>query len=294
MKKIGDVVINKLIMNLKRFLGKQSNPFILIIGFVLVLIIGVIDFTTGTEISISVFYLLPIYLVTWFSCRWFGVLIAFASAIVWLIADLLSGHIYSHPLIPYWNMAVRLFFFLTLYLLVRLNKKLHLEEQLSRTDALTQVANRRLFYHLADMEISRARRNASPFTMAYLDLDNFKLMNDRFGHRIGDTLLCLVASTIQKNLRRSDTVARLGGDEFAILLPETGREAADEVLDRLRKLLLDLMSEKGWPVTLSVGAMTFIHPPDSVDEMIRSADDLMYSVKQSSKNMIQYGVFRKS
>ncbi|MBI1928984.1 GGDEF domain-containing protein [Candidatus Poribacteria bacterium] len=165
---------------------------------------------------------------------------------------------------------------------------------MSRTDALTQVANRRLFYHLADMEISRARRNASPFTMAYLDLDNFKLMNDRFGHRIGDTLLCLVASTIQKNLRRSDTVARLGGDEFAILLPETGREAADEVLDRLRKLLLDLMSEKGWPVTLSVGAMTFIHPPDSVDEMIRSADDLMYSVKQSSKNMIQYGVFRKS
>jgi len=283
----------EILMNVGEFLKKRSKPSILIVGVVLVLFLGVIDVLTGPELSFSVFYLLAVYLVTWHISRWVGVLISLASAITWLIADFLAGHIYSHPLIPFWNMIVRLCFFLIMtYLLSELKTKLEWEQKSARTDPLTKIPNRRYFVDLAEMELARAHRHHYPLAVAYIDLDNLKLVNDRFGHATGDTLLSLVASTIQKNLRRSDVVARMGGDEFAILLPEAGGDFAQECLFGLRNLLADMMQEKKWPVTFSIGAITFIRLPDSVDEMIKRADDFMYSVKRSGKHMIKHEVFR--
>jgi len=141
------------------------------------------------------------------------------------------------------------------------------------------------------MEISRARRYEHPFTIVCLDLDNFKAVNDCSGHSTGDLLLRLVARTTRENIRVTDTVARIGGDEFAILMPETGREVAEVIMQRVKRVNLDYMRKHGWPVTLSIGVVTFTSPPSTVDEVLRVSDRLMYSAKNNGKNSIQYEVF---
>jgi diguanylate cyclase (GGDEF)-like protein len=127
--------------------------------------------------------------------------------------------------------------------------------------------------------------------MVCLDLDNFKTVNDRFGHSTGDILLRFVAQTLQENIRVTDTVARLGGDEFAILLPETGRNVAEVIMQKIQKINLDIMRRHGWPVTLSIGVVSFTSPPSTVDETLRISDQLMYSAKNNGRNSIQYDVF---
>jgi diguanylate cyclase (GGDEF)-like protein len=127
-------------------------------------------------------------------------------------------------------------------------------------------------------------------TLAYIDCDNFKAINDCFGHQTGDNLLCSVANTLQKSIRVTDIVARLGGDEFAILLPETGYEQAEVVIRKIQKILLDVMQKNRWPITFSFGVVTFHSPPNTVDEIIKRSDALMYSAKQSGKNMIKHEV----
>lgn len=279
-------------MKVIEYFSKQSKSFIVVVGFLLVVFIGIVDYLTGPEISLSIFYLLPISLVVWFTGKWRGFVVSVASGVTWLAADLATGHIYSHPVIPYWNMTVRLGFFLIVtFTLHKLKIALVLERALARTDSLTGIANGRTFDELANNEINRARRYRHPFTLAYIDLDNFKTVNDHFGHTTGDTLLQLVAKIIQDNLRAVDIVARLGGDEFAILLPETEHEPGQVVIRRIQKNLLDIMQKNGWPVTFSIGMVTFISPLSTVDEMIKMADDLMYSVKSSGKNELKHEVF---
>jgi diguanylate cyclase (GGDEF)-like protein len=165
------------------------------------------------------------------------------------------------------------------------------EKELSRIDFLTGIGNRRYFIELANMEINRAHRYEHPFTMVCLDLDNFKAVNDCFGHTTGDVLLRLVARTIWENIRVTDTVARLGGDEFAILMPETGRNVAEVIIQRVQKINLDYMRKHGWPVTLSIGVVTFANPPSTVDEVLKISDRLMYTAKNNGKNGIQYEMF---
>jgi diguanylate cyclase (GGDEF)-like protein len=157
-------------------------------------------------------------------------------------------------------------------------------------DPLTGAANARAFRGRARDEIDRSRRYGRPFTLAYVDLDNFKAVNDRFGHSAGDNLLRLVTDNIRKNLRTTDIFARVGGDEFVLLLPETGPESARAVLDKLQDKVTSSLQEAKWPVTLSVGAVIYLSPPDSVDAMIVQADNLMYQVKHSGKNRIRQEV----
>jgi diguanylate cyclase (GGDEF)-like protein len=164
------------------------------------------------------------------------------------------------------------------------------EKELSRMDFLTRVGNGRYFIELANMEINRARRNKHPLTVAYIDIDNFKMINDRSGHSTGDHLLQLVAYTIKNNIRLTDTVVRMGGDEFAILLPEAGPELAETIIRRVQKINLEMMQENGWPVTFSIGVVTFMTPPSSVDEILKRTDNLMYGAKNTGKNAIKYEI----
>ncbi len=258
----------------------------------LVVSLGLIDYLTGPEIAFSIFYLFPILLVTWFVGRSVGIVISIVSAVVWLLADLLAGHIYSHQIIPYWNMSMRFgFFCITVLIMSKLKYSLEQERNLARTDPLTQVPNSRHFMELANIEINRADRYRHPFTLAYLDLDNFKSVNDHFGHSVGDTLLLSVADTIKKSIRVVDIVARLAGDEFAILLPETGFESARLAVQRIQENLLVCMRKNEWPVTFSIGVVTFVKIASTVDEAIRTADTLMYSVKNGGKNGIKHEIF---
>jgi diguanylate cyclase (GGDEF)-like protein len=243
-----------------------------------------INYLIRPEFSFSIFYLLPVALVTWFVGKQAGILIAITGAVAWLVNDLTSRGTYSNPAIPYWNVIVRLVFFL---IVIHIMSALKREREAARTDPLTGAANGRAFFELTNNEINRLRRYQHPFTVAYMDIDNFKTVNDRFGHSMGDHLLNLIAGIIQKSIRATDTVSRLGGDEFAILLPETGHEPAQLVIRKVQKSLSDNMMKNGWPITFSIGVLTWVQPPVSVDEIIKAADVLMYSAKSSGKNMIK-------
>jgi diguanylate cyclase (GGDEF)-like protein len=168
----------------------------------------------------------------------------------------------------------------------RLKSLLAKEHELARIDPLTTVPNRRAFYEALDKELARSLRHRRPFTIAYVDLDNFKKVNDSLGHAVGDQLLVEVAAGLRSNLRVSDYVGRLGGDEFALLLPETDAAAAKLVLCKLRLRLLEVMKAHSWQVTFSIGAASFLDPPNSLDAIIRMADETMYAIKAHGKDNV--------
>ncbi len=261
----------------------------LIISLLLVLLIGLIDLITGQEISFSIFYLFPIMMSVWYGNKNCGLVLAFIAAIEWLAADLIGGHTYSTIIIAYWNMIVRLAFFLIIvFMIAKLKELLQIEQKLSRTDSMTGVSNPRNFDEFAALEILRAERFNHPLSFAYIDLDNFKWVNDNLGHDTGDLLIRSTAQILQKNIRAIDIVARLGGDEFIIMFPEIHHDEARKSIDRIQKTLLNYMRTNGWPVTFSIGLVTYNIPPSSVNTAIKEADNLMYNAKNNGKNKVVY------
>jgi diguanylate cyclase (GGDEF)-like protein len=208
--------------------------------------IGFVDLLTGEEIALSLFYLIPIALVSWFTGSSWGLCFSIACAIVWQLADIASGRQYSTMLISYWNAGIRFgFFIIVVSLLSKLKKSYEHEKMIARTDNLTNAVNRRHFFELLQSEIHRSERNKNPFSVAYLDLDNFKYVNDQFGHDAGDKLLCLMVRVSEMALRKIDVVARLVGDEFAFLLPETSQEGSRIAISKLQASFQSEMQKNG-------------------------------------------------
>lgn len=258
------------------------------VSLLLVLLVGAGDYATGEEISFTLVYLAPIATAVWFVGRGAGVAVSFLCALDWLVADAMTRRIHPPPLVRAWNVAVELAVFLTFAaLLASLRRRLEAGERLARVDALTGLANRRSFIESAGLELERARRTGRPLTVAYLDVDGFKAVNDRLGHQQGDALLAALGATLKGGVRSVDVVARLGGDEFGLLLPETDAAAAVRLLARLREAALAAVRAR-WPVTLSVGAVTFRTLPGGVDQMIARADRLMYEVKNAGKDAVRH------
>jgi len=158
------------------------------------------------------------------------------------------------------------------------------ERALTRTDNLTHVENRRAFYEDAGREFERARRYNHPFTLAYFDVDDFKEVSDRFGHQLGDGILCLVAETARDSIRASDLVARLGTDQFAVLLPEAGVEAASAVIRKLQEALRHGSQVTGLPLTVSGGVVTCLPPAESLEAVIGTADQLLLGAKSTGRD----------
>jgi diguanylate cyclase (GGDEF)-like protein len=277
-------------MKMIETLEKQGKPFWIVAGFVLLCVVGILDYLTGHELSFSLFYLLPIGVFAWFVSNRLGVITAFISAGIWLAADVLDGASYSRPGIYFWNAAIRLAFFLLMVFFLKVGKALERERVFARTDYVTGAVNSRFFHALLQREIDRSVRYRYPFTIAYIDIDNFKTINDRFGHAIGDRVLSAVVNSMQRNLRKTDIVARVGGDEFAVLLPEVGADAAQVVISKLHTGLLEELQENDWQVTFSIGVVTFIYAAPQADEVINIADRAMYSVKNNGKNNVSYTV----
>lgn len=271
-----------------KHLEKIPRPFVPRIGVILVILLGVIDRISGYEISFSIFYLLPVVLVAWLGKRAQALIISVLSAAIWLYADLDAGHRYSHPLIPLWNACMRLgFFMMAAFTVTEIRYLLAREHALARTDSLTGIANSREFYELTESEIKRAARFKRPFTIAYIDIDNFKTVNDTLGHSQGDILLQTVAAAISGNIRAIDIAARLGGDEFAVFFPETDEINGRTAVDKIHRELTKVTRPQNWPVTFSIGAVT-CYKDCNLDELIKEADNLMYSVKDSGKNRIEF------
>lgn len=153
-----------------------------------------------------------------------------------------------------------------------LRRALARERRLARTDDVTGVRSARAFHETAAGEIERARRYQHPFSVACVDL----------GHRVGDELLRSAAAALRDALRATDLIARLGRDEFIVLLPETPSAAARIVLDKVRTGLLDVRTGDGRPIVPSIGGVTFLNPPTSVDEILRATDERIADAKATA------------
>ncbi len=261
------------------------------LAIALMAVVGLLDLVTGPELSVSVFYLVPVLFADAILSRNGGRALAVMSATTWGALEVLGGSQYSAGWILVWNSGVRLVFFLLINELTDANRVAHAHDRvLARTDALTGLANGRTFLERVELAIAGTRRHGRPFTIAYLDVDRFKQVNDRFGHAAGDRLLRAVAETMEAATRETDLAARVGGDEFGILLVDTSADEARSLLDRLAarvstSLVTALGEDSGAAATL--GAVTFLEAPDSVVTAIHEADSLMYLGKQAGGAQIR-------
>ena len=162
------------------------------------------------------------------------------------------------------------------------------QELLARTDSLTGLLNRRGLEDQAIREIGRSRRERTPLAVLAIDLDHFKSINDKYGHEIGDAVLCSVAKALTSAMRGHDFVARLGGEEFIVILSNTNRENALITAERLR------LSVAALRIPVRLNHLTFtasfgiavLHPGDTLEDALRRADQALYAAKLAGRNRI--------
>ena len=174
---------------------------------------------------------------------------------------------------------------------LQLQNNLERSEEAGLRDVVTMIGNRRFFDLALSQELERARRTGGGLCLALADLDRFKLVNDRFGHLVGDRLLRLFAEILTQNVRGQDRVARYGGEEFAILLPGTGIDEAAQAVQRIRKVLeskqwtLETSGERVGRVTASFGVAK-LRPNDTGADLLQRADTNLYEAKARGRNCV--------
>jgi diguanylate cyclase (GGDEF)-like protein len=279
----------------------QSSPprarwirpfFFLLLSILLALLWGLIDYQTESDVLPPIYYLIPIAIAVWYIHETAGVGLSVMCAVFAAHdTEIQSGILSQNFWMGIWSIASRLLFFLlTVWILGRLRRTMESVRTMAMTDSLTGVYNARTFYDMLVKEMARSRRYNRPLSLAYLDIDNFKIVNDTFGHQTGNSVLGIVASVLKESVREMDIVARMGGDEFSILLPEADKDAARKTIERAQENLQREVKEKGWPVTISLGMVTYHRIEDTADDIIRKADDLMYQVKHKGKNGVLFAV----
>ncbi|MBN2387832.1 MAG: diguanylate cyclase [Anaerolineales bacterium] len=167
----------------------------------------------------------------------------------------------------------------------QLNSRL---EHLAMTDDLTGLPNRRAFFGHCEEEFMRAQRYRVPFSLLIMDIDEFKLINDTFGHDAGDRMLQCLANTLRKNIREIDRIGRLGGEEFGVLLPNTKKEEAAHLAERLRQAVEAQHCTNGdleMRVTVSVGVATCEHV-ENLEAVVKGADRALYRAKDRGRNQV--------
>ena len=261
----------------------------IVLGLVAVALLGFLDYLTGPSLSLNILFLAPVSLVVWSTGKRAGIFISVIGALAGLLADFASQPSLILSSIPYWNAFSNLGFYLVLTLLLPSLKR-EREEAWTRKDYLTGVANKKHFMELVHSEIQRTRRYRHPFTIAYLDVDNFKSVNQRLGHSSGDALLQAVARSIKEKIRTVDQLARMGEDEFAMLFPETQPDPAKIVIRRIQQNLQDAVQKNEWPITFSIGVATFMQPPDTAELILKKLQELIAVAKKEGKNTVRHEI----
>ncbi len=160
-------------------------------------------------------------------------------------------------------------------------------QKLANTDPLTGVLNRRSLFDFAHQEFNRVTRYGPPFSILLMDLDNFKKVNDNYGHQVGDIALCTVVKSIKNTIRNVDFLGRYGGEEFLAILPETYGEQALILAERIRKMVASNIIETdqgNLRLSISIGVSTYSIKDRSLDDMILRADKGVYQAKQQGRN----------
>ena len=277
-------------LNLTAWLGRRSRFFLTSLAILGLVFVSCVRYCTPTELQVTFLFLLPISFATWFLSPVIGCLFVVAATTALLIFDVRHPESADHSILLSNTIMNLVFFSVVVFIFSEVRTLYRREQELSLHDPLTGLLNHRAFVEKVATENRRLQRHPNSLTLAYIDLDNFKRVNDQSGHAAGDAVLRSVAQMMTSTVRSTDFVARLGGDEFAVLLPDTNSEAAKAVMAKVHEKLLQHLQEQNYRVTFSIGAVTFTHMRSSPSEMIYMADETMYSVKQKGKNGIEYRV----
>ena len=246
-------------------------------------LLGVLRMETDAEFTFASLALLPVLVIAWIGGKWNGLSIAFLAAVMWNVADIASERQFSAPWIPWANAVTRLMTYsLVALLAAQVRLQLEREHELATSDPLTRLQNSRSFLEAGAFEVDRSKRYGHPLAVVFLDLDDFKQLNDTKGHDAGDTALRATAGALLGALRSSDRVARLGGDEFAVLLPEIAYDAAIDAGQKISIAVNNALRDFP-PVRGSIGVAWFEDGHRTFPAMLKAADELMYEVKESGK-----------
>ncbi|MCJ7725493.1 MAG: GGDEF domain-containing protein [Acidimicrobiia bacterium] len=255
--------------------GRPAFGVVTLLGIGAVVAITALDWVTGPDTFLSILSVFPVMAVAWYALSEHAVVVASLAAGGSLLI--------AHGVGGVWTAMTLLVVLLAAAALPgRLRDALAHQTEAAATDPLTGALNRRAFQDAAERERLRAERRGEPISVAYLDLDGFKEVNDRHGHQAGDKVLEDLATSVLETIRGTDLFCRIGGDEFVLLLPDTGAKEAAAVIIRARSA----MNIDTTPVTSSVGIATFQIVPTTVGAMIDAADDLMYQAKHEGKDRI--------
>lgn len=247
-------------------------------------LLGALRMATDAEFTFASFALLPVLAIAWVDRKGNALLVAFLAAAMWFAADIASEREFSAGWIPWANAFARLATYsVAVLMVVQIRLQFEREHKHATHDALTGLQNRRAFFEAGAFEVERAKRYAHPLAVIYLDLDDFKKLNDNKGHDAGDAALRATARALARTMRATDRVARMGGDEFAVLLPETGYDAAVKAGQKL-SIALDAALDAFQPVKVSIGVAWFGNADRAFPEMLHAADQLMYEVKEGGKH----------
>ncbi len=267
-------------------LFSMSSRNAAILSTALFLLVAITDYSLPGNLNLSFVYVFVILLAAW------NTDIRFTLALVLLAigmqAIVIRG---ANDYLPqasfYVDFVNRAFTFLLVAVFATPLKRMYAyERSIARIDPLTGVANRQAFKEALVSEMARADRKGFAFSVAYIDVDNFKAVNDEAGHQQGDHVLIEIGKAIRNTVRKPDVVARLGGDEFAVLFPHCNWDVAAYVLRRIQDQLGDYVRYRRWPVTLSIGLGTFDTPVQTPDMVMGFCDSLMYQVKRGKKDGI--------
>ena len=264
------------------------------VSALVIALLGLIRVLTNGEFAFASFAIIPVFVVTWVCGRGAGIAIALMAVAMWVTADVQSDRTFSESWIPYANGATRLVTYgLVVYLTTRIRALLKRESEMATSVALTGLLNRRAFHEAGAQEAARAARYSRGMAVVFIDLDNFKQLNDTRGHHTGDLALQAAGTALTQVIRSIDSAARVGGDEFAALLLEIDQAGANAAGQKLRIRINDALA--GFPgVSASIGLAWFAQSDGNFEAMVEAADATMYEVKRSGKGRYELRAFARS
>jgi diguanylate cyclase (GGDEF)-like protein len=275
-------------------LENRASKTITKLSFISILVLGVVQVTLGKNIDIAPFYIFPILFSSWYGSRTTGLISAFLSVLVYVVIEVFfTGGSFTFLDLILFSIPYLAAYILLAILIINFRNVHRAEVYAADTDNLTGIHNARSFYAELANEMLRSKRYDHVFSLAYIDVDDFKNINDSLGHNVGDKLLKEVANALVVSLRATDVIARLGGDEYVCLLPETNKEEARSAFIKAAELLKQKMKQYNWGVSFSMGVVTFEDLPEDIKKAIDVADKLMYSVKNDNKNNVAYQIYRE-
>lgn len=266
----------------------QPSKPLAALGVVLgLLAVGAVDAATGIDVRVLSLYFVPLALAGWRLGRPGAVLASLLAVTVWMAAQYFGGAQRWSAWIWGVNLVTQTAAFVTVGMPVALlAERLEAEASLGRRDMLTGLPNRRALLEEAAVVLPLCGRHANAVSLALLDLDNFKQVNDRLGHERGDDVLRAFAAVLASTPRASDVAARLGGDEFVLLMPHTRRDEALALVQRVRSRFAADARVARTGVTVSVGLLTEDPAASTLEALLRRADAALYDGKLGGKDRV--------